>query len=1102
MPDFPKIYSLSTVGIRQHNNYDYLFHEVRTDFTGKNGTGKSIIADLIQLIFIPFSNLWKSGTEGLNKQERTVWGMPLPKNYVQYAYTFLNIEKAKGKYITIGVFIPKNKQGVRPFIIQKGSDFENKKLVPFDFPLKAVDFLADTKAILSLDELKRKFAIHDLFFKDFYQKEDINEYFDILYKTNLCPIDLTREGNLKTYAKILQSFSRAKSLDINNSRSLQNFLFEDEEEIKKTFEEQKEQLESLIKQYRRDQAQIEDLNQKQKRLSALEKLNTKYQEDKKEHLIAEAINAFKKYSEAKEIFENNQDRLIKATENHQKYIQESKDINSQLLTYLIKLKQVCNLLREKYEALQPNYSPEIIESKRKKSRALILLLDKIEKIKDIYKRYNSSINAIETKYNEQKLIIEQKGMLNKLAGISTFSDFEASKWTSNFDDAKNFYQQKAIELNKDIENLQSLFELYDSENPNSLFQWAINQKKPLSLAQETVLMNFRTIATKKSDNKTIQRYTLNPQSLINSFEETITGVWLILGDLREFIPFVSKQKFNNVERLKTVLENDKTDIKEQLTNLQDELNSIKTLDNDLNRLGYNPEFLEIWQNRKYVEEYLVDKNLTESIVLQIKEVLDNIDNYDRLKAENKQIEEEITQITTQKTEVEIKLRGLTKELRDVNAQIVDLQKDIEIIIDAIHVDKTLSVEDLEKMKENLNNDILTEIAKKSTNQININTQNGIINSCKDNQPIYKQTFESTEKQFNEKRINLEKETDLKFESLLQMGDFSDVRVLILKDKHDNSKEEYQKEFTSIAQSFKETKDSKNPELETNYFNFETLVRVLCGRFRLEDLTPELTRLNEELTKFGDLQLQIIYNVFGKVEKNYHTLRSMVVHLNNFFKENKISNIYTFRVDFNDKKDISIDWIGKMRESAKVKAYGKDLFTVLEENEMLSPEQLIIKIAQQFNKVKNCELSDLLNPKYYFELKVGMFDDNNISNSGSGGQAYTALALLCIGRLSIIQRQEQRPGVKFIIIEELSNIDDTNFNTFPEIAKQFGYQLLTMTPKPFGSYTDDDWFLHMLSKGTDKDINYLPMSFFKTRNSKQILTEYLNRNELENFTGVS
>ena len=48
---YPRIYSISTVGIRNHNNADFLIHPLRTDFTGESTTGKSLIgADIPQLI--------------------------------------------------------------------------------------------------------------------------------------------------------------------------------------------------------------------------------------------------------------------------------------------------------------------------------------------------------------------------------------------------------------------------------------------------------------------------------------------------------------------------------------------------------------------------------------------------------------------------------------------------------------------------------------------------------------------------------------------------------------------------------------------------------------------------------------------------------------------------------------------------------------------------------------------------------------------------------------------------------------------------------------------------------------------------------------------
>ena len=117
---YPKIYSLSTIGILKHYIHDYLFHPTRTDFIGDNGVGKSIIADLLQMMFIYDKNLIKFGTDGVKNEERLINTLPYK---TKCAYCFLNIEVDIRKYITIGiqVNIHKSKRIIH-FIITKQAD--------------------------------------------------------------------------------------------------------------------------------------------------------------------------------------------------------------------------------------------------------------------------------------------------------------------------------------------------------------------------------------------------------------------------------------------------------------------------------------------------------------------------------------------------------------------------------------------------------------------------------------------------------------------------------------------------------------------------------------------------------------------------------------------------------------------------------------------------------------------------------------------------------------------------------------------------------------------------------------------------------------------
>src|SRR3982751_1602052 len=97
--NYPKIYSIHTVGIRNHNNADFLIHPLRTDFTGQSGTGKSLIgADLPQLI-LTAGKFYKSATKPKGDVSRDYNSIPLSNK--DFAYAFMNIEWKQGKFIVI-----------------------------------------------------------------------------------------------------------------------------------------------------------------------------------------------------------------------------------------------------------------------------------------------------------------------------------------------------------------------------------------------------------------------------------------------------------------------------------------------------------------------------------------------------------------------------------------------------------------------------------------------------------------------------------------------------------------------------------------------------------------------------------------------------------------------------------------------------------------------------------------------------------------------------------------------------------------------------------------------------------------------------------------
>ncbi|MFH1004924.1 MAG: hypothetical protein V1781_05455 [Bacteroidota bacterium] len=1101
MATYPKIYSLCTVGIRQHFNSEYHFHSVRTDFTGNNGLGKSIIADLMQLIFIPRRDLWKPGTEGIDKGERRVEGIPLNKDYIQFAYSYLNIEKSAGKFITIGVYIPKVPRiPLRPFVIQRGENFGDKHLEPFDCPLSPDDFMkidtiGTSKKMIDLHDLakhlKEKKGLH---LHDFLHMEGMMLYYDLLYKNNILPINLTRPDNLKTFAKILQSFSRAKTLDITNSKSLQNFLFEDNEEIRKTFEEQKEQLENLLKQYRQNFNYAQELQQKQKKLFTLKTIYQKSVDAHHTFLKTETFFAFEKYNQLLVQFNRNKNLIETFSHDFNKHRNEQNEYTGEFYKYNLNLKNICLLLKNKYESLKHEYSDEKIEIKKKEVDKLRVFLNLLSSIEPLYKKYKN-IEAIKNKLKEQIDYRDKKQKLHKLLSIASLSEFVNSLWTTEeYQTASEYYQNKLNELPQQIEQLETLLELFEGTREDSFFHWAIQNNKPLSLAQETLLMYLKEVSINKLEKaKSGERYTVNTELLLNSYEEDEKGIWLKLGEIREFVPYITKQRFKDSQNLKTIIEKDKKEIHATLCISHIELKTIERLSDELTHIGFNPELSAIYKNRQTIQEYEIDIALTEEKMAQIANHLKDIQEIEKFRNKFFIADKEIIEVAKKQSDIVNKIKSIVQSLNNCEYNLNKLNCEtntLPIVEDERFKEKEIT--ELAELKEQYESIIKRLAEQKIISEKALIITELKLKELKNNESILQQQVEELNRIFSEKKLAFESETGVVFtEQTFVIDNLNETIIEHLRQKDFQQHEEYYEEFTRVTETFEETKGNKSQELRVDKYNFHTLVNILCGKLGMDGLSPELERLNEELKKFGDLQLTIIVDVFKKVESQFNSFRKLVTELNFFFWENRISGVYHFQIDFNERKDITIDWIRKMRDRAKDQRISTKLFvpSVLQ-NEENSPKKLITNIAQSINNIHDCDIYDLLDPKFYFNLRVGLYDDMNSRYSGSGGEAYTAIALLCIGRMSIIQKDKNRPGIRFIIIEELSNIDDTNFGLFPEIAKIFNYQLMTMTPKPFGSYSESEWFLHMLIRGKDKNINYQPMSFFCTRNNKQRLEEYL------------
>jgi hypothetical protein len=152
---------------------------------------------------------------------------------------------------------------------------------------------------------------------------------------------------------------------------------------------------------------------------------------------------------------------------------------------------------------------------------------------------------------------------------------------------------------------------------------------------------------------------------------------------------------------------------------------------------------------------------------------------------------------------------------------------------------------------------------------------------------------------------------------------------------------------------------------------------------------------------------------------------------------------------------------------------------------VSLEEKMINAFHAFGGHKGVKpkVEDLLNPNSYFKLNFRIESHaTKRSNSGSTGQTYAAIALLCIARLSLVNKSSfnKNPpkGIRFMPIDEAEGLG-SNFDMLYEIAGEFDYQIITMSINPLGKFKEGAQYIYMLSnnKEVPEDVNYPPLGIF-------------------------
>lgn len=1048
---YPRIYSLSTIGILKHYIHDYLFHPTRTDFIGDNGVGKSIIADLLQMMFVYDKNLIKFGTDGVKNEERLINTLPYK---TKCAYCFLNIEVDIRKYITIGIQVNSQKsKRIIPFVITKQADINlniNELTLEKEELIFAKDLLKEKtsgeKEIVDIQDLATYlYEKEGLRLNFFSNNENVNTYYKFLYDKHILPLNLSQDKNLRAFAKVIQSFSKAKTLILSGSqasKNLKEFLFEEsDEDILANFEKEQYELEKILREYESLNKDIHNLSNKQKKLTGLRELEQSYKEKFKSFKEAELQNTSialkelqKRETERKALIETQQtelDKLKTVIENfpveeeaiNQGY--EEADKNFSMFRNYEDLANSIKKTNEDINELKILILPEVDDSWE----------NEIQRI-DISKRDNEDIKE---KIAYAKPYLEKYKTLEKIIQIR-------KEQSDILDELKS-------SLKKEKGTKEKLLELLQENNEDGLLHWYIKNLPKVNFEKLQAILYYATKPISEISNPNNSSQYINPNELMDGFEATPSeeGLWLKLGALHQFIQFNPDAK----------LLGDRTKLEQSVQQLIQKLSTeISTIDNKLEGLA---SIADAKQYDTNLFDYSFDTTIVEN---------SNIENLKRAVACILQIDEKIFQLQSKKEKEEESLLEIKNQFKVkfdepevVRKELLETRESWSQKKNQFHEQKGASESKFESLESKIKKDkqdLQITIDNRTKKETEFNTLND----------SYYENFQENIRDFSLTPKSIEE----------------------LERNYNELWDQYKTSFIGISNLFEETSNEKNPAVQLaikdKSFSFRTLEEALLGNKikSTDDIASALQEANQTRTTIANGIRDNMIKIFSRTAERYDKYADQVKRVNTFFVDRKIRGKFYFKLEFDANKEIKIDYIKQLAYEVRNTAIKGEL----------QFGQSIVDFIEEFfkrqAKIKNkVPIDKLLNPKTYFELSAKLSDEFGKEIPGSTGETYSAIALLGVARLSAVQK-EDRNGLRFIILEELGSLDSTNFNIFPAIAEEFQYQIITMAPHTFNIGLSEDWYAHHLIKGKDDDnINYYPSaSYFKTKNNNEDLSIYIER----------
>ncbi len=1084
----PRLSRISLLGIKKHVMADYDLHPFRTDISGDSGIGKSIVADMFQLIFVG-KNEYRPATESTN--DRPLKTLTIDR----YGYVFVNAEVQEGKYLAFGMFI--NGSTVDPFMIQQGYNWE--EYTPLDEPFSYKSILQGT-IIPDIDELSDILRERVL-----CQKMSLKKYHECLMNYELLPVNVHTGAQLKSYAQTLRSFSRGRGFKYD-SEYLKKFFFTEEKgkEIYGSFQNQLAEMEADLRDHERMNDTLHELREKEQLLTRLKNLKDQKTEAERVYYLARVVNSYRnKERYSRQIVEKRKDidgyntkirqhrgaLLLLKQQELRKQIQEIEN-KQEHLSKIEQQKNIDDAVVKEYVEWEKNVCERCCSVDR-----FLKQWDLINQVEELIEKY-STLEKIENVFTLDYDNREARKKLNELESQlrknRMWEQFLSSPWVLNAEAGTGKTEEQVEALEKKIEYQKSLMKLTDINDSHSLSAWALNNAWEMSPIEESLLVHFssmKTVTTEKLEAR--RKYVADPEKLLKKasvHHEGEKGFWIDLGGVYEYVEFAKNRFFTTTDRDKliTFFQTNYACAQQEYDRLKSEVESIRQLQKVINQIGLQAVSL---YNRKediltFENEPLFDNKTKELFQQQIPlylregEIIKHLaSNYERLKDAKKSYDDNS------------KIRQF--QLREIAGSLGD--KSISLDIETLREILNSRYEDCRTKLEEKDSELKVyqfnpeEIKQLSSFSFDA-TEAKLVGDIQE----LTTRIEYCEKDITESEKLLEQESGkyanvlVEYESLIEESfhvQLSYYEGLYYHPEEEEGvafetkKKEYLNAYHTIVEKYIPVSAQAQFEysgdflwLSRSILRSELVDRILNDEDKvLEEIAGYLKEITEEFTRLGGRKLTMLKDLFQQVEEVAINYMTVIDEMGRFFKKNdcEISQGITLQMKPLYSTMYPVAWLNtflsQLDEHLDNLQLSTGLFADLIE-EIDITKMMIKAYLQCGGEAKNIQIEHLLNPLRYFDIDFRMTTEDGEENGGSSGQVYAAVSLLCIARLSLIERnsgKKETKGLRFMPIDE-GESSGSNFYLLEKIARQNDYQLIVMSILPIDDYNESGRYQYLLS----------------------------------------